>query len=180
MTLREMYDKCKKLDPKIWIASYVLISVLVLYLYPPIQVSHFEINNSTTIATLENQYRTTLAQILGGGAVVIGIFFAWGNLKVALATLESNQNKARNELKLAQDVLKSDQNKAREELKLAQDTLEANMKIAQENLKVAQEGQITERFTRAVDQLQYFTNWIEKSFSFIPISKYFSVKCLKS
>src|SRR5665647_302186 len=29
-------------------------------------------------------------------------------------------------------------------------------------------------------QLQYFTNWIEKSFSFIPISKYFSVKCLKS
>ena len=26
---------------------------------------------------------------------------------------------------------------------------------------------------------QYFTNWIEKSFSFIPISKYFSVKCLK-
>ena len=29
-------------------------------------------------------------------------------------------------------------------------------------------------------QVQYFTNWIEKSFSFIPISKYFSVKCLKS
>jgi hypothetical protein len=27
---------------------------------------------------------------------------------------------------------------------------------------------------------QYFTNWIEKSSSFIPISKYFSVKCLKS
>jgi hypothetical protein len=28
--------------------------------------------------------------------------------------------------------------------------------------------------------IQYFTNWIEKSSSFIPISKYFSVKCLKS
>ena len=28
--------------------------------------------------------------------------------------------------------------------------------------------------------LQYFTNWIRKSSSFIPISKYFSVKCLKS
>jgi hypothetical protein len=28
--------------------------------------------------------------------------------------------------------------------------------------------------------IQYFTNWIDKSFSFIPISKYFSVKCLKS
>ena len=32
----------------------------------------------------------------------------------------------------------------------------------------------------SLHQLQYFTNWIEKSFSFIPISKYFSVKCLKS
>jgi len=32
-----------------------------------------------------------------------------------------------------------------------------------------------------VNQLdQYFTNWIRKSSSFIPISKYFSVKCLKS
>jgi len=28
--------------------------------------------------------------------------------------------------------------------------------------------------------IQYFTNWIRKSSSFIPISKYFSVKCLKS
>jgi len=28
--------------------------------------------------------------------------------------------------------------------------------------------------------IQYFTNWIGKSSSFIPISKYFSVKCLKS
>jgi len=30
------------------------------------------------------------------------------------------------------------------------------------------------------DRVHYFTNWIEKSFSFIPISKYFPVKCLKS
>ena len=29
-------------------------------------------------------------------------------------------------------------------------------------------------------EMQYFTNWIRKSSSFIPISKYFSVKCLKS
>ena len=33
---------------------------------------------------------------------------------------------------------------------------------------------------RIADLLQYFTNWIRKSSSFIPISKYFSVKCLKS
>lgn len=106
MTLKEVIEKCKKLDPKIWIASYVLISALLLYFYPPIQVAHFEINNSTTIATLENQYRANLTQILGGGAVAIGIYFAWKNFI-----------------------------------------------IAQDNLKVAQESQITERFTRAIDQL---------------------------
>ena len=33
---------------------------------------------------------------------------------------------------------------------------------------------------RLYNNVQYFTNWIEKSFNFIPISKYFSVKCLKS
>ena len=85
---------------------YVVISAVILYVYPPMQVSHFEINNSTAIATLENQYHTTLAQILGGGAVVIGIYFGWKNYLTA-----------------------------------------------QENLKTAQEGQITDRFTRAVDQL---------------------------
>jgi hypothetical protein len=48
---------------------------------------------------MENSYRATLAQILGGIAVGIGIYFAWGNLITA------------------------------------------------------REGQITERFTRAIDQL---------------------------
>jgi len=32
----------------------------------------------------------------------------------------------------------------------------------------------------AFEKDQYFTSWIRKSSSFIPISKYFSVKCLKS
>ena len=40
-------------------------------------------------------------------------------------------------------------------------------------------GTIEEMVEKA-DLVQYFTNWIRKSSSFIPISKYFSVKCLKS
>ena len=75
------------------------------------------INNVTAEATLINQFRVTLAQILGGGAVAIGIYFAWTNFIVA------------------------------------QETLEFNQRNAQDNLKVAKEGQITERFTRAVEQL---------------------------
>lgn len=127
------------------VAGLVLLSLLSIYfvfIYPENQVSKLGITNVTEKANFINQTRTTFisffvlfAQILGGGAVAIGIYFGWGNLKVALATLESNQNKARDELKLAQD------------------TLESNIKNAQKSSEIAQEGQITERFTRAVDQL---------------------------
>jgi uncharacterized protein YjbI with pentapeptide repeats len=79
-----------------------LVSIVQLSLYDGI-------NNVTAEATLINQFRFTLAQILGGGAVAIGIYFAW-----------------------------------------------TNFIVAQETLKVAQENQITERFTRAVDQLGAF------------------------
>jgi len=37
-----------------------------------------------------------------------------------------------------------------------------------------------EGYDRSQYLIQYFTNWIRKSSSFIPISKYFFVKCLKS
>ena len=66
---------------------------------PHREVSKFGITNPKDLAEMENNYRATLAQILGGAAVGIGIYFAWGNLATA------------------------------------------------------REGQITERFTRAVDQL---------------------------
>lgn len=105
MTSREVYEKLEgfyekaRQNPKTWIGLGILLSVILLIWLPPWRVSHFEINNATVEADLENQYRATLAQILGGIAVGIGIYFAWGNLTTA------------------------------------------------------REGQITERFTRAVDQL---------------------------
>lgn len=85
------------------IASFLRYQV---FIYPVNQVSQYGITNATEKANLINQYRTTsiqyiatLAQIVGGGAVLTGIYFAWGNLITS------------------------------------------------------REGQITERFTRAVDQL---------------------------
>ena len=42
------------------------------------------------------------------------------------------------------------------------------------------EGKLMESLFSQLEEIQYFTNWIRKSSSFIPISKYFSVKCLKS
>jgi uncharacterized protein YjbI with pentapeptide repeats len=102
--LNKCFEKAKKY-PRIWICLIILLAAISLIWLPYWQVSQFGINNATENATLQNQYRITIAQILGGVAVAFGIYFAWGNLKVT-----------------------------------------------QDNLKVAQEGQITERFTRAIDQ----------------------------
>lgn len=114
MALRDAYEKARQHKLLIWVTivfavSFVLIALFLSYLvftYPVNQVSQYGITNATEKANLINQYRTTsiqfiatLAQILGGIAVGIGIYFAWGNLTIA------------------------------------------------------REGQITERFTRAIDQL---------------------------
>jgi len=98
MALREAYEKARQHKLLIWVTivfavSFVLIALFLSYLvftYPVNQVSQYGITNATEKANLINQYRTTsiqfiatLAQILGGIAVGIGIYFAWGNLTTA-------------------------------------------------------------------------------------------------
>jgi len=97
---RQLYEKAKE-HPLIYLIFIftVIVIISLLIVLPYLQVNYHGINNAIEMATLENQYRVTLAQIIGGGAVLVGLYFAWGNLITA------------------------------------------------------REGQITDRFTRAVDQL---------------------------
>jgi len=115
MVLRKPYEKARehKLLIRIPILFVIILILIILFFYyylvftyPVNQISQYGITNTTEKANLINQYRTTSiqffatsAQILGGIAVGVGIYFAW------------------------------------------------------RNIKIAQEGQITERFTRAIDQL---------------------------
>jgi hypothetical protein len=84
---------------RISVCFLIILAAILLFWLPHWQVSQFGINNATENATLENQYRTTLAQILGGVAIGIGLYYTW-----------------------------------------------------QRN-NISQDGQVTERFTRAIDQL---------------------------
>jgi len=89
----------------------IIIIILLVFIYliqeiPQWQVAQFGITNPKDLADTENSYRATLAQILGGIAIGIGLYYTWRRVT-----------------------------------------------IAEKELKVSQEGQITERFTRAVDQL---------------------------
>jgi len=110
--LKKYQEKIKQ-NPLTSVIITISLLLLLLIVVPYFDISHRGINNSTVEATLENQSRETLAQILGGIAIGITLYYTWRRITIA----------------------------------------EQELKTTQENLKVAQEGQITERFTRAVDQL---------------------------
>lgn len=165
MIFKEAYEKARKYKSLMCITIFLVLALILflyylIFLYPVNQVSQYGINNVTEKVNLINQYRTTSiqliatsAQIFGGIAVGIGIYFAWGNLKVAQATLESNQINAHKSLEVALASLKSDQETAQKNIEISLATLDSNIKNAQKSLEAAQESQITERFTKAVDQL---------------------------
>lgn len=97
--LRDLKTVAGKIQEYPLATLFFIGSVLFLFLYPYVQVAHWGINNVTEAATLENEYRATLAQMLGGVAIGIGLYFTW------------------------------------------------------KKILISQDGQITERFTQAVDQL---------------------------
>lgn len=73
---------------------------------------------------LKNGVRTGLAQALGGAILLIGLFFTWRNIKAT----EKN-------------------------LVIAQENMSATQESSAKNLAIALEGQITERFTKAIELL---------------------------
>ena len=98
--MKQLYEKIKQHPLTCLTCIIAIVTAIVLLIALPYwRVAQFGITDPKDLAEIENSYRATLAQILGGIAVGIGIYFAWGNLTTA------------------------------------------------------REGQITERFTRAVDQL---------------------------
>jgi hypothetical protein len=83
-----------------------------------------------------------LALIMAGGAGAIGIYFTWRGQRLTERAQEENQKNTQEQLSNAQ-----------EQLRIAQVVQEENQRNTQEELRLTREGQITERFTKAIDQL---------------------------
>jgi hypothetical protein len=71
-----------------------------------------------------NDVRATLLQGIGGAVILLGAYFTYRQLQIG-----------------------------REQLEAARQQAQATAEQAREQLAVAQQGQVTERFTRAIDQL---------------------------
>jgi len=112
------------------VVAILSLVFLLLWKVPEWQVANKGLNPKDRIE-LENNARTTLAQILGGAALLLGLFFTWRTVKA------TEQN-----------------------LRLAKQSAARNLEISHETLRISQEGQITERFTRAIEQLGSDKLWI--------------------
>ena len=102
------------------------VALLILWRVPQWQVGHLGADPYQR-AKLEDEYRRTLVQSIGGFFLVVGLYVAWRRVKAT----EENVRVTQENVRVAQE----------------------NVRVAQENVRVAEEGHITERFTRAIDQL---------------------------
>jgi Pentapeptide repeats (8 copies) len=95
---------------------------------------------------LQNDARTTLLQGLAGLLVLVGAGIGAGVTLRQVRIGREQLEHARQQAQLSDD-------RAREQLELAREQAQRSDERLREQIAVAQEGQITERFTRAVDQL---------------------------
>ena len=104
------------------ITVFVILVILVLWLVEEQVVWLWNAKgvNGKDLFKAKNDALTTFAQILGGFAILIGVYFAWRNLTATTKNLEL-ANK--------------------------------NFELATKDLELTKEGQVTERFTKAIEQL---------------------------
>jgi predicted metal-binding membrane protein len=103
------------------VALFALLEVLALIWVPQWQVASLRAAKGVELKDVfkaENDARATLAQILGGLTVLVGLYFAWANLKATQDAQQDTQN-------IQAEILK---NQA-------------------ETLHITNEGQIADRFT---------------------------------
>jgi len=90
-----------------------------------------------------------LGLIMAGVAGAIGIYFTWRGQRLAQRAQEETRRSTQEQLSNAQEQLTL----TRQSQEQNQQATQAQLENTQEELRLNREGQITERFTRAIDQL---------------------------
>jgi uncharacterized protein YjbI with pentapeptide repeats len=153
------------------VALWSCIAVLPPRLYPPL--TNQDLAGLTRAeraeriegrSKLQNDARTTLLQGLAALLVLGGAGLgAWATLRQvrisrvelddARKRAENEAQQARDQLDVAQGQLEVTERQARDQLEVARQQLQEAERQARDQLALAEQGQITDRFTRAVEQL---------------------------
>jgi hypothetical protein len=158
------------------VGGLVLGCVLVFprLLYPPlaatelqargIQNSKEQVQLQNDRLKLQNDARTTLLQTLAGllalSAAGGGAYTAWRQLQDNRRQQQRNEELSREQLQLSREQLRQALDTSQEQLQLTREQLQLTreqlrqaLDTSQEELRLTRESQLTERFTRAVEQL---------------------------
>ncbi|MDB5158536.1 MAG: Pentapeptide repeat family protein [Mucilaginibacter sp.] len=73
------------------IAAILLISTLFLWLIPIWQLKNKNNLSRNQVLTLENEFRKTIAQIIGGLFVFVGLYFTWSQLSETRESISISQ-----------------------------------------------------------------------------------------
>jgi uncharacterized protein YjbI with pentapeptide repeats len=123
------------------LALYLLLGIVLWWLLNS-YVDPTAIKDSSKEATAKRDVIQALGFIMAGVAGAVGIFFTWRGQRFAREAQEQNQKNTLVQLKNAQ-----------EQLRLTRQSQEQNQQSTEEELRLTRQGQMTERFTQAVEQL---------------------------
>ena len=98
---------------------------------------------------LKNNIRTALAQAIGGAILLIGLFFTWRNIRAT----EKNVEIAQQNIRLSQDTAAKNLAITQKNLEITQENIRHTQENTAKTIAISVEGQITDRFMRATEQL---------------------------
>jgi hypothetical protein len=107
------------------------VLLLVFAVVPTWLVPDGVIADAAALYGARNDVRTTALQAVAGLVLLLGAYFTWRQVQNSTRTLEHT----------------------REQLEVTRQQVQVSDRQAREQLEVARQGQVTERFTRAIDQL---------------------------
>jgi hypothetical protein len=125
-----------------------LVVVLACVLVVPQWLVQWELGASARTLTAPerakaiNDVRGTLLQGIGGAVLLLGAYFTYRQLQTG-----------RDQLEVTRQQAQATATQAREQLEVTRQQAQITAEQAREQLEIAQQGQVTERFTRATDQL---------------------------
>jgi len=114
----------KKSSPLIGVGFIFILILLILWKIPQFQVPNNSSISEKERITLEDKARGTLIQVIGGLFFFVTAYLTWKNSEIS-----------------------------HKQLIVTQEKLESDKETADRNLKLADSKQITERFSKAVEQL---------------------------
>ena len=132
----------KKWFNKTWVQLVGVIGTIILFVLVAGLILDWYIAPNPGNSKAKRELVQALALLTAGVAGAFGIYFTWRGQRITREGQKKTQEDTEKQLQLTRDNLVSTQEDTAQQLRLTQ-----------QELHLTQQGQITERFTRAIEQL---------------------------